>query len=218
MATFILVHGTYAPQANWVAEGSPLRVHLSQACSQLGHTSTFIPIPWRGRNLGRDRIDAATDIKREVARIRQETPAESIFLIGHSHGGSAVAYFLRDSPEFAKLLAGVAFLSTPFLAMRPRTDIAEIVQAFMFMSALVMMTIVACIIGQNGVTLGNALHLPYSNSDSFFQPFSFGVFSIIIRLGAIAYAILVLLIYSMWRLSTNALVRLLRKRLNVAVK
>src|SRR5262249_24647866 len=171
-----------------------------------------------GRNLGRDRIDAATDIKREVARIRQETPAESIFLIGHSHGGSAVAYFLRDSPEFAKLLAGVAFLSTPFLAMRPRTDIAEIVQAFMFMSALVMMTIVACIIGQNGVTLGNALHLPYSNSDSFFQPFSFGVFSIIIRLGAIAYAILVLLIYSMWRLSTNALVRLLRKRLNVAVK
>jgi pimeloyl-ACP methyl ester carboxylesterase len=165
-----------------------------------------------------DRVDAANHIRREVARIRQELPLERIFLIGHSHGGSAAAYFLRDAPQLAKQVAGVAFLSTPFLAMRPRTDIAEIVHAFMFMSALLMMTTVAYVIGQSAVTLSHVLDMPLLGSDSFFRPYSFEVFAIIIRIGAISYAVLVLLIYSVWGQSTDVLVRLLRKRLSVAVK
>jgi hypothetical protein len=43
-------------------------------------------------------------------------------MIGHSHGGSAIAYFLKEHPEAAKTLAGCAFLSTPFVAIRPRKE------------------------------------------------------------------------------------------------
>lgn len=63
---------------------------------------------------------AAKEIGKLIQEVRSSSPNETIFAIGHSHGGSAIAYFLKRRPELAKRLAGCAFLSTPFVAIRPR--------------------------------------------------------------------------------------------------
>ena len=116
MATFILVHGTYAKSAQW----PKLRHALAEAAYATGDKPVFEPLTWTGRNRARDRQAAAAAIHALVQSVQRASINEKIFLIGHSHGGSAIAYFLREHPEAAKMLAGCAFLSTPFVAIRPR--------------------------------------------------------------------------------------------------
>jgi pimeloyl-ACP methyl ester carboxylesterase len=118
MATFILVHGTFAKPAHW-----PMLQHsLAETARSAGHEPAFEWLPWTGRNRAKARQTAASEISALVQRILRTSANERIFIIGHSHGGSAIAYFLKELPEAAKTLAGCAFLSTPFVAIRPRKE------------------------------------------------------------------------------------------------
>jgi pimeloyl-ACP methyl ester carboxylesterase len=118
MATFILVHGTFAKSAHWPI----LQDRLAETARAAGDQPLFEQLTWTGRNLARARQDAASAIFTSVQRIQRTSTNEKIFIIGHSHGGSAIAYFLKEHPEVAKTLAGCAFLSTPFVAIRPRRE------------------------------------------------------------------------------------------------
>src|SRR3954462_5561351 len=107
MATFILVHGTYAKSAQW----PKLRDALAEAAYATGDKPVFETLTWTGRNRARDRQAAAAAIHALVQSVQRASINEKIFLIGHSHGGSAIAYFLKEHPEAAKALEGCAFLS-----------------------------------------------------------------------------------------------------------
>jgi hypothetical protein len=97
-----------------------LQGSLEETARAAGDQPLFEQLTWTGRNLARARQDAASAIFTTVQRIQRTSTNEKIFIIGHSHGGSAIAYFLKEYPEVAKTLAGCAFLSTPFVAIRPR--------------------------------------------------------------------------------------------------
>jgi Predicted acetyltransferases and hydrolases with the alpha/beta hydrolase fold len=117
MATFILVHGTFAKSAHWPA----LESGLVETARAAGENARFEQATWTGRNKIIARGVAATNIFNLVQQIRSRSPNEKIFLIGHSHGGSGIAYFLKEHPEAMNLLGGCAFLSTCFVAIRPRS-------------------------------------------------------------------------------------------------
>jgi hypothetical protein len=118
MATFILVHGTFAKSAHWPF----LQDSLAETARAAGDEPLFEQLTWTGRNRARARQAAASAIFTSLQKIQRTSANEKIFLIGHSHGGSAIAYFLKEHPEAAKTLAGCAFLSTPFVAIRPRRE------------------------------------------------------------------------------------------------
>jgi hypothetical protein len=128
MATFILVHGTWAKSAHWPI----LQDGLAEATRAAGDEPVFERLTWTGRNWARDRRAAALAILTLVQRIQSAAANEKIFIIGHSHGGSAIAYFLKEYPEAAKTLGGCAFLSTPFVAIRPRREPVNIISALIF--------------------------------------------------------------------------------------
>jgi hypothetical protein len=111
--TVTLVHGTWAKRTPWIdPEKSSLCAYLRQ---QFGDTISFDAFPWDGTN-------------REEARQRGSHALLSLyaagsnlnqhFFIGHSHGGSVLAYALHNDADFARSVGGVAFLSTPFIQAR----------------------------------------------------------------------------------------------------
>ena len=118
MATFILVHGTWVGSAHWPI----LQDSLAETARAAGDAPVFEQLRWTGTNRARAREAAASEISALVQRIQHTSANERIFIIGHSHGGSAIAYFLKNFPEAAKTLAGCAFLSTPFVAIRPKKE------------------------------------------------------------------------------------------------
>jgi hypothetical protein len=116
MATFILVHGTWARDTHWPA----LRDGLVLTASAVGEHSRFEELRWSGKNRASARERAGAEIFALVQKIQSTSRNEKIFIIGHSHGGSAIAYFLKEYSSLAKTLSGCAFLSTPFVAIRPK--------------------------------------------------------------------------------------------------
>ncbi|WP_161855584.1 triacylglycerol lipase [Bradyrhizobium sp. CCBAU 051011] len=132
MATFILVHGTFANAADWPA----LQSGLAEEVSPPTDTARFEQVPWTGKNRASARQAAAKQIRSKVDEIRTHLPSEKIFIIGHSHGGNAIAYFLKTYPEVALEVTGCAFLSTPFVAIRARAGaIRPLLLVLLFMSA-----------------------------------------------------------------------------------
>ncbi|OPY98931.1 hypothetical protein A5906_30710 [Bradyrhizobium sacchari] len=129
MATFIFVHGTFAKSAEWPL----LRNALIEASHTRGQEARFPPITWTGKNTIAAREAAAIKISDAVLSARSIGRDEKIFLIGHSHGGSAIAYFLKNH-EAAAVVDGCAFLSTPFVAIRPRTNAVGLILLTVFVA------------------------------------------------------------------------------------
>ncbi|MGQ2186073.1 esterase/lipase family protein [Bradyrhizobium barranii] len=141
MVTILLVHGTFAVGSAWTTENSPLQRALQRALVAEGHFVECIPVTWSGRNRFSDRLDAARKIRSIVQDLHK--PDQTIFLIGHSHGGSAIAYFLKLFQEEAAMVAGCVFLSTPFITLQARANIDRRVRVwaylFWFMAQLLVL-------------------------------------------------------------------------------
>ena len=91
---------------------------------------------WSGKNTASARQAAASEISTVVQNIQSTSRDEKIFVIGHSHGGSAIASFLKEHSSLAKTLSGCAFLSTPFVAIPPRTQAFRVVSAVFYFPLL----------------------------------------------------------------------------------
>jgi hypothetical protein len=137
MATFILVHGTWVKAAHWPA----LCDGITQAASAVGEQPRFEELGWSGANRMSARQRAASDIFSLVQKIRSASINEKIFIIGHSHGGSAIAYFLKKNSNLAKTLSGCAFLSTPFIAIRPKDQAVPVFYGIGIVLALSLSTL-----------------------------------------------------------------------------
>ncbi|TCU73951.1 hypothetical protein EDE08_10421 [Bradyrhizobium sp. R2.2-H] len=132
MVTFVLVHGTFAKSADWPA----LECGLNQVAHANGQNATIEQVTWTGHNRAIARQAAASEISNLVIGIRSRAPNERIFLVGHSHGGSAIAYFLKNYRSPATAVDGCAFLSTPFVAIRRRNEAIPILMVLTFFQAL----------------------------------------------------------------------------------
>ena len=114
-----LIHGTYAMGAAWTKPESKLCKYLK---TQFGEDVEFDRFEWRAPNRHGARFEASRKLLDEHKTKKclfRETGIPQ-FVIAHSHGGSVLAYALRDDADFAKALAGAAFLSTPFIQARER--------------------------------------------------------------------------------------------------
>lgn len=108
---FLLIHGTWAPKSKWSYPTSS----LGQALAAQFEGCTIDRVQWSGSNTFAARLDAAEEIKRKT-----ENHDGPVFLIGHSHGGSAAMYALRDSQSLRDKVKGAVFMSTPFMAFALR--------------------------------------------------------------------------------------------------
>jgi triacylglycerol esterase/lipase EstA (alpha/beta hydrolase family) len=99
MATFILVHGTFAKAAHWPA----LKEGLTEVAGAAGEQhSAIIELTWSGKNTANARKAAASAISSTVQDIQTTSRNEKIFILGQSHGGSAIAYFLKGTSRSGK--------------------------------------------------------------------------------------------------------------------
>src|SRR5262245_7574025 len=165
MATFILVHGTFAKSAHWPV----LQDSLADTARVAGDTPSFEQLTWTGRNRAGARQAAASEIFALVKRIQCTSANEKIFVIGHSHGGNAIAYFLKEHPEAASALAGCAFLSTPFIAIRARRKAFWLMVLLLFFPCLFFMKIIPP--PYYDISPPERLDLPYWSSAHWFYLF-----------------------------------------------
>ncbi|HEX2853101.1 MAG TPA: hypothetical protein VHO24_07680 [Opitutaceae bacterium] len=113
-----LVHGTFQPKAKWtMQESSELCAYLR---GQFGEGVTFHRFEWSGKNSHAERLKAAGELG-AILRTRLDQPgAAPQFVIGHSHGGTVLAYAVHRDPDLQKRLAGIVLLGTPFIHVRRR--------------------------------------------------------------------------------------------------
>lgn len=115
-----LVHGTFAKNADWTQKDSEFSKMLADELLEIEGAKIFEQVNWSGRNLFRSRQRAAEAIYDKLVdqEKRYENPRQ--YVIGHSHGGSALAYLISSTNKELKSLSGCIFLSTPFIDARAR--------------------------------------------------------------------------------------------------
>ncbi len=116
----ILVHGTFARNASWIRDGSSIHKYLSRINTDDDSPVSIHSMVWSGKNSRSARKDGAGKIKLVIEQLDAMDTSSYVYLIGHSHGGSAVAYFIKMYPSLRDRIAGAAFLSTPFIGLRVR--------------------------------------------------------------------------------------------------
>ena len=116
-AIITLVHGTFARDASWTLETSDLCKSL--AARRNIQTARFT---WSGRNRFGDRQKAAQELAFFLRQQREGGHGVPQIVVGHSHGGSVLAYLLARDQEVAETISGAAFLATPFVDARARAD------------------------------------------------------------------------------------------------
>ncbi len=110
----ILVHGTWANDATWINDTSTISLTLKAQIAG----ATVIPFRWSGRNSPKARSQAGNELG-ELGASLYAQGFETIWLIGHSHGGNVALLSLRNA-AMREAAAGICFLGTPFLNVRPR--------------------------------------------------------------------------------------------------
>jgi hypothetical protein len=109
-----LVHGTFARNAPWTQNDSPLVINLKK---KLGGNTRVEAIEWSGRNSFTARQEAADIIVQKLNELPQDAP---VAFIAHSHGGSALAYAAKKNPEAFQCVRASVMLATPFFGFSAR--------------------------------------------------------------------------------------------------
>lgn len=118
----ILVHGTFAPDAQWTGLDSQL---VNVIGRELGTSVRFERFIWPGRllrgfnNSHSARLEAGRKLRDVLIRLEIERKPKRLFVIAHSHGGNVALYAARDTSEVR--LDAVVFLATPFITCFPRS-------------------------------------------------------------------------------------------------
>lgn len=114
-AMVFLVHGTFAPSAEWCQKGSRFRKMLTKAVPGI----EFGALPdWSGANTTAARNDGISDLRQRLTQSLNDRRDVPHFVIGHSHGGLIALNTVATERLLDKV--GVACLATPFLHGRRR--------------------------------------------------------------------------------------------------
>jgi hypothetical protein len=113
-----LVHGTFASNSAWTRPGSYLSTQLRQRL-----TDSAVEIrafTWSGCNSESARREAASELRAHLQQMICTYPAARHYVVGHSHGGTVALQGVYADDAFARQVAGVATLATPFIQVRKR--------------------------------------------------------------------------------------------------
>lgn len=122
----VTVHGTFARNAAWVRSDSVPLQRVAADLSNRGDSCDVLPFRWSGANTFSARRRAGEALAAFVESVRSEsTTYDEFFLVAHSHGGSVVAYAVRDYPQIKQLITGVVTLATPWFTVRPERFASE---------------------------------------------------------------------------------------------
>jgi hypothetical protein len=113
-----LVHGTFAPNANWTQEGSVLRKTFEKALGGK-RQAQFVPVGWSGANSQTERLSGSAKLSEKLLQNFHQYPDAAHFVVAHSHGGN-IALMSCAAPSVAKTVSGLICLATPFLSYAPR--------------------------------------------------------------------------------------------------
>jgi len=113
---FVLVHGTFAPNASWVKENSKLRGVLE--CKVEGEVD-FRVFEWNGENTSDARQRAATRLAEFIKNLSNSISGQ-IIVVGHSHAGNITRAALNNCSETREKVSALITLNTPFIISHPR--------------------------------------------------------------------------------------------------
>ena len=115
-----LVHGTYATEAPWTAEGSAVREKIASA---LKGQVIFERFCWSGANNIFDRSHTAAGLV-DALRMQERThPRCKRIVIAHSHAGNIAVEAITSMSD--RMIDGLACLSTPFFHYRFKDELVE---------------------------------------------------------------------------------------------
>jgi predicted alpha/beta-hydrolase family hydrolase len=106
----VLVHGTWARNAEWIADGD-LRSSLEDS------GAAVLAFRWSGANTHSARRQAASELVSEMRRLHAQLPDSRLSIVAHSHGG----HVARIAVDELEADVGVVTLSTPFIGFVPRS-------------------------------------------------------------------------------------------------
>jgi pimeloyl-ACP methyl ester carboxylesterase len=138
---FVLIHGTWARNADWCKDDSEL-------CKQLRSTypvriTVFHRFAWKGWNSALVRHKASEELARHLDTFTEAYPNAEIVIIAHSHGGNIACYALRARPHVEKRVSAIVCLSTPFLHIRERRNPHEQYAMIAMLTWLIVFSIIA---------------------------------------------------------------------------
>jgi pimeloyl-ACP methyl ester carboxylesterase len=136
----VLVHGTFAREAEWIRPSSQFSVSLA---SSLGYGTEVRSFRWSGANSHSARLQAAEELRVFLHESLDSFPSSRHFLLAHSHGGNVVLYALRDL-ELKERIAGVVCMSTPFLNCSARSWTGWLPKAAVLTFFAVLMLLLVC--------------------------------------------------------------------------
>ena len=124
VVTFVLVHGTFSLDADWVVDDTDPKSFRSKlrAALESDYEVHFDVIPWgyggRLRRLG-DNTDSrrrhgVCEVEKRLLACEDVSAVNQRFIVAHSHGGNIVMSALRN-PKLQRKVTGVVCLSSPFL-------------------------------------------------------------------------------------------------------
>jgi len=111
----VIVHGTFARDAEWIQPGSQFLQSLGRRIGKRA-IHTFV---WSGANSHKARTEAGRELAQFVDRLCLNESVRRIWCVTHSHGGNVALYALRDE-RFAQRLASIVFFGTPFFGVHRR--------------------------------------------------------------------------------------------------
>ncbi|MES3023815.1 MAG: hypothetical protein V4857_19795 [Pseudomonadota bacterium] len=130
-----LVHGTFAPHAQWTTPGSLLYESIKREYGELAEIHTFV---WSGENSHAARLGAGEALGAHLARLSASAMHKKHLIIAHSHGGNVALYALKCRPDLIPSLAGLVTMATPFLTVR-RRQIHDAIQLSSWLAPLALL-------------------------------------------------------------------------------
>ena len=115
-----LVHGTFARNATWTIETSPLCEGI-RARIQDSDTIHFHRFLWSGSNSVNSRFRAQQQLSAHITELSIRHPNAKQFVIAHSHGGNIAIRALADNRVRASV-EGLVCLATPFISVTREED------------------------------------------------------------------------------------------------
>lgn len=145
----ILMHGTFARNASWCAEGSACRASVLRV---LGNDVMFDRFEWSGRNSSTARSQAAWKLVERIKELRDRFPRAHLHLFAHSHGGNIALYATRVL-DSCNMISSLACFSTPFLVVSPRYlgSLASTLEFLVSLAIIILLGLIAKWLWPSGV-------------------------------------------------------------------
>ena len=152
-----LVHGTWAPDADWTREKSPLRKLLQE---QFGDDVHVNPFTWSGANDYGGRLAAGKELRQCLGELTNTYTTAKHVIVAHSHGGNVALYALNDEKTASKI-SGLVTLATPFLVCKPKRfalSLGILIYSAVFGSALLFLSSVVVPLVLRGLDYAHTLN------------------------------------------------------------